>query len=135
MGCDCRKRSKDEERRRQDEVLELLEVAALRNVAEGVSAIPETSISAVRYLDRAERPEPLPLDRDLATLYRQAPERDQDQALRHSPAVIERIDERTRRDDWTDLVDPIEREFDARHESAPFEEATDRFRFARSGRA
>jgi hypothetical protein len=50
MGCDCQKRLKDEELRRQDERFKLLEVVDLRAVA-------------VEYFDKAER---LGLWRDVA---------------------------------------------------------------------
>ena len=131
MGCDCRKgRDCKDHRERQEEVFKFLEVADLRAVGEHVDAITETRISAVKYLDKAERAEQLGLGRDVATLYRQAAERDRDQAIRQFRAVIEPIDERTGRDDWADLVDRINREFEARDGAAQIEEATGRFRLA-----
>jgi hypothetical protein len=126
MGCNCEKRQDD----RREEVFGLLEALNLRAIGEQVSAIPETMASARRYLAKAERAERLGLGADVSILYRQAAERDRDQAIRQVRSVVIRLDERTGRDDWADFVDRTRREFLDTEGPAVLDEARSRFRFA-----
>ncbi len=126
MGCNCQKQHDD----KREEVFRLLEAIDLRAVGEQVTAIPETMASARRYLAKAERAERLGLGADVSTLFRQAAERDRDQAIRQVRAVLIRLDERTGRDDWADLVDRTRREFLDTEGPAILEEGRARFRLA-----
>jgi hypothetical protein len=127
MGCSCQKPRDDINR---DEVLKPLEAIDFRDIAEHATVIPDTTTSAIRYLEKAERAERLGLGADVATLYRQAAERDRAQGIRQFRAVIARLDERTGRDDWAELVDRSRREFEERDGPALVEEARGRLRLA-----
>jgi hypothetical protein len=126
MACTCQESGKEN----REVILKLVETVDLRDVAEQATAIPETMTSAIRHLEKAERAERLGLGADVAALYRQAAERDRAQARRQFRAVIQRLDERTSRDDWGELADRIKREFEAQDGSALIEEAGGRFRLA-----
>lgn len=127
MGCDCQKHRDVINR---EEVFKPLEALDLREVAEDATVVPDTTASAIRYLEKAERAERLGLGADVATLYRQAAERDRAQGIRQFRAVVARLDERTGRDDWAALVDRIRQEFQERDGPALVEEARGRLRLA-----
>jgi hypothetical protein len=119
LGCRCNERQADDNRA---EVFGLLEGLDLQEFAEQASVIPGTAARAVRHMQKAERAERLELGRDVAALYRNAAERDRAQA------AMARLDERTARDDWAELVDRARREFVERDGPALVEEAKGRVR-------
>ena len=125
--CTCYRREADDTR---DEVFKLLEVIDLRSVSEQAAAIPDLMVTVVRHLQKSERTERLGLGADVAQLYREAAERDHAQAIRQLRAVIARLDERTGRDDWGDLVERARREFEEHEGLALVADAKGRLRLA-----
>jgi hypothetical protein len=123
--CSCG-RHLDEAHR--EEALSLLETVGLREVVEQAIAVPDVTLSLVRHAQKSERAERLELGPDVVRLYRQAAEWEQAQAIRQLRAVIARLDERTGRDDWDDLVARARRDFEERDGSAVIEEARGRCR-------
>src|SRR5690242_9097281 len=126
MGCTCEKRRDDY----REETFKLLEEADLRGIAEQAVATPEATNRAVRHLEKAERAERLSLGSDVAALYRQAADRDRAQGIRNYRAVLARIDERTGRADWGELVDGARQAFEERDGAALVDEARGRLRLA-----
>jgi hypothetical protein len=127
VGCDCKQRADDET---EDEVFRLLESVDLRYVAEQASALPATTARAIRQLEKSERAERLELGADVVALFRSAAEWDRAQSIREVRAAIACLDERTGRDDWSDLADRATREFNERDGAALVEELRGRFRLA-----
>lgn len=124
MACLCTRRH--EEEADDERMLTALDAIDFRHIAQQASAIPEVVTSAIRHLEKSERAEQLGLGADVATLFRQAAQRDNTQAVRQVRAVIARLDDRTSRDDWGDLVEGTRREFEERDGRALIEEARGR---------
>lgn len=127
MGCTCEKRRDDDH---WEEAFKLLEEPDLRGIAEQAIAVPEATNRAVRHLEKAERAERLSLGSDVAALYRQASDRDRAQGIRNYRAVLARLDERTGRADWSELVDRTRQAFEERDGTALVDEARGRLRLA-----
>ena len=96
MGCQCKGKEAPADMR---EIFRILERADLRDVFEQASATTDAVAAGIRHLTKAERAERLGMGPDVAAIYRQAAERERRQALRQLGTVIERLDERTGRED------------------------------------
>jgi hypothetical protein len=125
MSCSCQKHP---DNHHHEEVFKLLEILDIREIGEQAAATPETTATATRYLQKAERAERLGFGADVAALYRQAAERKRARAIRQYRTVITRLDERIGRDDWGDLVERVQREFLEGDGPALVEEARGRLR-------
>jgi hypothetical protein len=126
MSCKC-----SEVRNGKLEIISnTLDYAELRPAAEQSFAIPPVMATMIGHLEKAERAQRLGFGSDVVALHRNAAERDRTQVGRQIRAVIARLDERTSRDDWPDLVQEVKREFSLRDGQAIVEESKQRFRFA-----
>lgn len=126
MGCGC----KEPDSGKQERIRELLGRIDLRDVFEQASAATEVLGDGLRFLQRAERAERLELGAEVAAMYREAAGRERSQASRQLRTVLRRLDERTGRDDWQEIVERMNAEFPTRDGMALIEEARGRFRFA-----
>jgi hypothetical protein len=126
MACHCCEKTGGATARQQ--VDDLLESVNFRDIAEQANSVLETLGNASRQLKKAERAEHLGLGADVAALYRRAAEREDTRARRQMQAVIDRLDERTRSDDWNDLTGRMRQHFDEHDGRAAVDDARDRWR-------
>jgi hypothetical protein len=93
----------------REEAFGTLEVLDPRQVGEQASAVGGATDRAIRLYEKAKRAAVLGLGTEVATLYREAAERDRLQAIRQLRWVIAQFDERLGRDDWQAVVDRTNR--------------------------
>jgi len=110
MSCNCHQ-TDDQTRRDYDEVLDH---AGLREIVnQGRSAI-DTAATALGHLARAERAQALGFGGDVAQMHRDLAVRNNRRAREQFEFLGERIEARTKQDDWAGLVKEAEAAFSER---------------------
>lgn len=119
MACGCATRDVAAEAK----VLELFATAGLREIVEQTQEANRVMIESIRHLDKADRAAALGFGEDVVALHRSAGERANRWCRRQFRTVIEAIDNRVGRDDWSDLVARAQHEFDAHDGRLQLEDA------------
>jgi hypothetical protein len=119
MACDCATRDVAAEAK----VLDLFATAGLREIVEQTQEANRVMIESIRHLDKADRAAALGFGEDVVALHRSAGERANRWCRRQFGTVIEAIDNRVGRDDWSDLVARTQHEFDAHEGRLQLEDA------------
>jgi hypothetical protein len=104
-------------------VLDLFATAGLREIVEQTQEANRVMIESIRHLDKADRAAAFGLGEDVVALHRSAGERANRWCRRQFATVIEAIDDRVGRDDWSDLVARAQHEFDAHEGRQQLEDA------------
>jgi hypothetical protein len=119
MACDCATRDVAAEAK----VLDLFATAGLREIVEQTQEANRVMIESIRHLDKADRAAALGFGEDVVALHRSAGERANRWCRQQFETVIEAIDNRVGRDDWSDLVARTQHEFDAHEGRLQLEDA------------
>jgi hypothetical protein len=122
-GCATRDGAIRDVARAEAKVLDLLTTAGLREIVEQTQEANRVMIESIRHLDKADRAAALGFGEDVVALHRSAGERANRWCRRQFGTVIEAIDNRVGRDDWSDLVARAQHEFDAHEGRQQLEDA------------
>jgi hypothetical protein len=119
VACGCATRDVEAEAK----VLDMFATAGLREIVERTQEANRVMIESIRHLDKADRAAALGFGEDVVALHRSAGERANRWCRRQFGTVIEAIDNRVGRDDWSDLVARAQHEFDAHEGRLQLEDA------------
>jgi hypothetical protein len=123
MACCCTN-DKDADAKVDD----LLATAGLREIVQQAQDANRLMADSIRHLEKADRAAAFGYGADVVTLYRSAGERTNRRCRRQFSAIVEAIDDRVSRDDWSELVANIRREYEAHEGPQQLEDARSDFR-------
>ena len=124
MACGCATRDVTaREVEAKAKVLEVFATVGLREIVEQTQEANRVMIESIRHLDKADRAAALGFGEDVVALHRSAGERANRWCRRQFGTIIEAIDNRVGRDDWSDLVARARHEFDAHDGRVQLEDA------------
>jgi len=128
MSCGCRKSDEIGHHEAQRQADDLLERAGLREiVAQGRSAIDEGS-RALGHLARAERAKVIGFGDDVVRMHRDAAVRCNRRARDQLGFVIQRMEDRRQKDDWSGIVEEAQAGFQEHGGRDGIEDAREEFR-------
>jgi hypothetical protein len=119
MTCSCGTRDRDAEAK----VTDLLATAGLREMFEQTQDANRVMTESIRHLEKADRAAALGYGEDVVALHSSAGERTNRRCRRQFRAVIEAIDDRVRRDDWSELVAKARHEYETHEGPQQLEDA------------
>jgi hypothetical protein len=108
MTCSCGTNERDAEAR----VADLFATAGLREIVQQTRDANQVMTESIRQLEKADRAAALGYGEDVVALHRSAGERANRRCRRQFRAVIEAIDDRVSRDDWSDFVAKTQHEYE-----------------------
>jgi hypothetical protein len=119
MTCSCGTRDRDAEAK----VGDLLATAGLREMFEQTQDANRVMTESIRHLEKADRAAALGYGEDVVALHRSAGERENRRCRRQFSAIIEAIDDRVSRNDWSDFVAKARHEYETHEGPQQLEDA------------
>lgn len=131
MACGCGGRSATGYQSNDyEEAFQHLDGLGCREIVRAALELRESMVRPVTQMEKAERAKRLAMGKDIVRLYTRAAETDRASAIRQFRGVIARVEERINREDWSELVQRVDREFVAKDRRALIDEGKARFRLA-----